>query len=99
MLAEMNRTNGNTGSQRQRDAVRVIQRPASLNPSCPLGILSDAVGRDSRFGGDARNFTRDVSTERTREMFAASVISSVIALAKPENGRERTTADERIQKR
>ncbi len=32
-------------------------------------------------------------------MFAASVISSVIGLAKRENGRERTKADERIQKR
>jgi len=35
---------------------------------------------------------------RTISSFAASVISSVIALAKPENRSERTKADERIGK-
>jgi hypothetical protein len=48
------------------------------------------------FRGDA--FGR-LQNEKAREMFAASVISSVIALAKAENGSEQTKADERIRKR
>ena len=35
---------------------------------------------------------------KSQEVFASSVISSVIALAKPENGREWTKADARIGK-
>jgi len=42
---------------------------------------------------------REAFDRRTPEIVAASVISSVIALAKPENGRERTKADDRIGKR
>ena len=36
---------------------------------------------------------------KLRKSFTSSVIASVIALAQSENGRERTTADERIRKR
>jgi hypothetical protein len=36
---------------------------------------------------------------QTTSSFAASVISSVIALAKPENRSEQTKADEKIRKR
>src|SRR5947208_16299924 len=41
---------------------------------------------------------RKFPTSGTREAFAASDISSVIARAKPENGSEQTKADERIRK-
>ena len=40
-----------------------------------------------------------IPTKKTRELFAASDISSVITLAKPVNGRQQTKADERIGKR
>ena len=36
----------------------------------------------------------EILSEETQEAFAASVIASVIALGKSENGRESTNADE-----
>ena len=39
-----------------------------------------------------------IPTKKTPERFAASDISSVIALAKPENGGKRTKKNERIRK-
>ena len=40
-----------------------------------------------------------MALETLAEYISASVISSVITLVKPENGRERTKADEGIRKR
>ena len=48
------------------------------------------------FAGDAELSPGHSLTRQLGESFAASVISSVIALAKPENRSERTKADERI---
>jgi hypothetical protein len=76
--------------------------PQWINGNRRTRALSDEFSSSSTrdnavvFRGDA--FGR-LQNEKTREMFAASVISSVIALAKAENGSEQTKADERIRKR
>jgi hypothetical protein len=50
-------------------------------------------------GGVPNLETRRFFTEKSRETFAASDISSVIALEKSEKGSERTKAEAKIRKR
>src|SRR6185503_18872969 len=74
----------------------VIPSRATLPVTCSVSTqFGPTWSPECRDEVDALTF----STRGTRETLAVSVISSVIALAKPENGCERTKADARILRR
>src|SRR5262245_21236712 len=64
-------------------------------PTCVFG--REELGR--RSGRTTFERAPEILSEETRKPFAASVIASVIALGKSENGCERPKADERTRKR